>query len=603
LPIFNETLKTTLRDEQSQAKDILAEHIAEIISKSYQNDSKDLSEALKNVLASSISREIEENRDKMIDALYPILGGMVSRYVANTIAEIRENIDKKIDEGLSLKRLERKIKSKLTGVSESELILQEETRAKIRAIFVIQRDTGLLIAESSWQNDEFEDPHIVASMASAIKDFIEDWIKTNQEDTKVQLVSYGNATLYIESAGSVYLIAFLDQEPDIEQRKRIQKFFAKIVDKYFKLFQHFDGDDSNPDIKKLSQELDYFIQKENDFTQEVSDKESIKSKKWIILSILLAILLYFGIEKMVTIYNLYSIERLVKLKTGESITADIVDGRVVITGDLTDLNSYISVHKVLDRELKGDYIDRLNTALISIVDRLDSEAIDNKNNQNSIISLTKSLNINNTTILSIEQKIDKLESISSRNSENIQKIETKLKNMERNTKKIYRLATIDNYIAMKMESEFDDVPYFDKRDLSLNFNTGDLFERGESSPNPETIKRISKYIEKYILLLIEDKKIYPYLKSIIIEGYTDSLGDKEFNLKLSQKRADAIKRYILSLPKFKNTLISPLIKSVGKGSSSVIIENGKENYRASRRIVIRFKLDREKILKNISDIK
>jgi len=152
-----------------------------------------LSEALKNVLASSISREIEENRDKMIDALYPILGGMVSRYVANTIAEIRENIDKKIDEGLSLKRLERKIKSKLTGVSESELILQEETRAKIRAIFVIQRDTGLLIAESSWQNDEFEDPHIVASMASAIKDFIEDWIKSNQEDTKVQLVSYGNA--------------------------------------------------------------------------------------------------------------------------------------------------------------------------------------------------------------------------------------------------------------------------------------------------------------------------------------------------------------------------------------------------------------------------
>ena len=175
--------------------------------------------------------------------------------------------------------------------------------------------------------------------------------------------------------------------------------------------------------------------------------------------------------------------------------------------------------------------------------------------------------------------------------------------MELNTKKIYRLATIDNYIAMKMEREFDSVPYFDRRDLSLNFNTGDLFKRGESKPNPQTVKRISKYIEKYILLLIEDKKIYPYLKSIIIEGYSDSLGDKEFNLKLSQKRADIIKKYILSLPKFKNTLISPLIKSVGKGSSSVIIENGKENYRASRRIVIRFKLDREKILKDISSIK
>ena len=562
-----------------------------------------MSEALKNVLASSISREIEENKDKMVDALYPVLGGMVSRYVSNTIIEIRDNIDKKIDEGLSLKRLERKIKSKLTGVSESELILQEETRAKIRAIFVIQKDTGLLIAESSWQNDEFEDPHIVASMASAIKDFIEDWIKSNQEDTKVQLVSYGNATLYIESAGSVYLIAFLDQEPDIEQRKRIQKFFAKVLDKYFKLFQRFDGDDSNPDIKKLSQELDYFIQKENNFKETTPNKSSLKSKKWFILSIILAIFLYFSIEKLMNIYTLYSLERLVKIKTGEKIIADMIDGKIVVRGDLTNLNDYIAVHKVLDKELKGKYIDRLNTALISIVDRLDSEAKNNKNNQNSIISLTKSLNVNNTTILSIEQKIDKLESVSNQNSENIQKIETKLKNMELNTKKIYRLATIDNYIAMKMEREFDSVPYFDRRDLSLNFNTGDLFKRGESNPNPQTVKRISKYIEKYILLLIEDKKIYPYLKSIIIEGYSDSLGDKDFNLKLSQKRADAIKKYILSLPKFKNTLISPLIESAGKGSSSVIIENGKENYRASRRIVIRFKLDREKILKDISNIK
>ena len=347
MPIFNETLKTTLQNEQSKAKDILAEHIADILSKSYKHDSKDLTQALKDVLAQSISKEIEDNKDKMIDALYPILGGMVSRYVANTIVEIRENIDKKIDEGLSLKKLERKIKSKLTGVSESELILQEETRAKIRAIFVIQKDTGLLIAESSWQNDEFEDPHIVASMASAIKDFIEDWIKTNQEDTKVQLVSYGNATLYIESAGSVYLIAFLDKEPDIEQRKRIQKFFARMLDKYFKLFQRFDGDDSNPDIKKLSQELDYFIQKENDFTQDLNNSSS-RSKKWIILSILLAIFLYFGIEKIVTIYNLYSIEKLVKLKTGENITVDMVDGRIIVTGDLKNLNSYIEVEKILN---------------------------------------------------------------------------------------------------------------------------------------------------------------------------------------------------------------------------------------------------------------
>jgi len=184
-----------------------------------------MSRSLQSIISPAIAQGIADNKEQMIDALYPIMGGMISKYVTNAIKELMESINAKIDEGLSFERYKRKLKAKISGVSETELLLEESADARIKALLVIEKDTGLLIAAAQDKENEIDDPHIVASMASAIKDFVNDWMKSAKDAQEVQLLSYGNATLYIESAGSVYLIAFLDAEPDHEQRKEINRFY------------------------------------------------------------------------------------------------------------------------------------------------------------------------------------------------------------------------------------------------------------------------------------------------------------------------------------------------------------------------------------------
>jgi len=96
--------------------------------------------------------------------------------------------------------------------------------------------------------------------------------------------------------------------------------------------------------------------------------------------------------------------------------------------------------------------------------------------------------------------------------------------------------------------------------------------------------------KKYLIALSKElKKLKPYIKKVIIYAHTDSIGSKKYNKKLSQKRADAVKEYLISLG------ISPLlIEAKGMGEEYPIASNKTAEGRAkNRRVEIEIKLKGE----------
>ena len=68
--------------------------------------------------------------------------------------------------------------------------------------------------------------------------------------------------------------------------------------------------------------------------------------------------------------------------------------------------------------------------------------------------------------------------------------------------------------------------------------------------------------------------------NLVIEGHTDNVGEDAFNLDLSQKRADAVKAYLVSKG------ISPArLTSIGYGESKPVADNSKSSGRAKNRRV------------------
>ncbi len=125
---------------------------------------------------------------------------------------------------------------------------------------------------------------------------------------------------------------------------------------------------------------------------------------------------------------------------------------------------------------------------------------------------------------------------------------------------------------------------------------------------PETIKKIEKTLTDLSSENIEFKtasseilkKSYPVLNKLVstlkqypdvkidIEGHTDSKGNPEFNLKLSQRRADAVKKYLIDHGINSNRLFAK-----GFGSSMPIADNNTAEGRKKNRRV-EFKIHEEK---------
>ncbi len=67
-------------------------------------------------------------------------------------------------------------------------------------------------------------------------------------------------------------------------------------------------------------------------------------------------------------------------------------------------------------------------------------------------------------------------------------------------------------------------------------------------------------------------------RKIEVGGHTDDLGDDVLNMNLSQKRADAVKRYLVSAGLAENRIIAK-----GYGETSPTVPNDSESNRAKNR--------------------
>jgi OOP family OmpA-OmpF porin len=100
---------------------------------------------------------------------------------------------------------------------------------------------------------------------------------------------------------------------------------------------------------------------------------------------------------------------------------------------------------------------------------------------------------------------------------------------------------------------------------------GIRFEVGKSVIRPESMGIINEVIE-----MMED---HPEL-SFSIEGHTDSDGDEDFNLKLSEERADAVKQAIV-----KAGIESSRLETKGWGESDPVSDNDTPEGKANNRRV------------------
>ncbi|MDB9495672.1 OmpA family protein [Spirulina major CS-329] len=186
----------------------------------------------------AIKNQIELERDSMVDALYPVIGSTVSRYMGEAI----HAINAKVETAFSVDGLTRKVRARMQGVSEAELILQESIPVTVQAIFLIHKASGLVIAELQPEHEHHLESNMVAGMLTAIRSFVNDCIAQTGTISELSEIEYGDSRIILEVAGYCYLAVVVKGSPTAAFVKKIRKTLAGLLQQYGTLIEEFDGD-------------------------------------------------------------------------------------------------------------------------------------------------------------------------------------------------------------------------------------------------------------------------------------------------------------------------------------------------------------------------
>ena len=260
-----------------------APELALSIKEQIRLDEDAISKALGSEMGKAIKTQIEVEKDAMVDALYPVIGDTISKYMIEVVREI----NKKVENTLSTEGFKRKLRARLKGVSEAELILQESVGCYVQAVFLIDKDSGLIIQEVQKSGEQELDADMIAGMLTAIRSFANDCIVSGSE---LDTIDYGNWQIHLEVAGYCYLAVVLRGEPNKNFIARVRRIFGDIVLNYGDAIEKFEGNiDTIP--SKIKHDLERLIKPD----EPEKKASSPKTLLWLLAFILAIIIIPWSI--------------------------------------------------------------------------------------------------------------------------------------------------------------------------------------------------------------------------------------------------------------------------------------------------------------------
>ncbi|MEZ4639501.1 MAG: hypothetical protein R2856_31835 [Caldilineaceae bacterium] len=182
-------LRTILLGSDKERIDALSD---EVQSLSEQLSDKDtLAAAIAPVLGNAIRKQISESREEVIEALYPIVGQLVMRAVSEAMRDLARSIDDRMRVTTTFDRIGAWLRSFMTGIPVSELAMRDALPFAVLEIYLIHRESGLLVWHLNREAVSDTNADLVGAMLTAIREFSEQVLGTDRE-SQLHELQYGD---------------------------------------------------------------------------------------------------------------------------------------------------------------------------------------------------------------------------------------------------------------------------------------------------------------------------------------------------------------------------------------------------------------------------
>ena len=193
-------------------------------------------------ITETIKTQIKDSQDEVVEALYPIIGRMIKKYITSEIQKLSDRVDEQMELAFSWEGWKVRIKAWISGTPQKDLVMSKLIEPKIEEIFVIEKDSGLLMGSFSRQASVDQD--MVAGMLTAIKAFVEDAFSSEQQE--LESIDYENYKVVLKSFKSFYIAVVASGGMTSSFRDRLDDLLIDFADRVLKKAR--DGEDAEQEI-------------------------------------------------------------------------------------------------------------------------------------------------------------------------------------------------------------------------------------------------------------------------------------------------------------------------------------------------------------------
>ncbi len=234
-------LRGRLDDPQVRSEE-LSQIIAEAISIRAKRD-RAMVRTLQPMVEEAIRVSVARDPSLIADSLYPIIGQAVRKAVSASLRGLVESLNHVLERSFSYESFKWRIEAFRTGRPFGEIALMRSLQFRVEQVFLIHRETGLLLGHVAASNAVVQDTDLVSGMLTAVQDFVRDSFTASKRE-ELDTMHVGEYMVWVQHGPQALLATVISGAAPPDLRNYMQRTLEKIHGQFAVPLQSFSGDAS-----------------------------------------------------------------------------------------------------------------------------------------------------------------------------------------------------------------------------------------------------------------------------------------------------------------------------------------------------------------------
>jgi outer membrane protein OmpA-like peptidoglycan-associated protein len=232
------TLAAHLLDPSVQVRDVSRVLPDAIALRS--NDSQ-LTRVLAPTIEEALTASVRRDPRPLADALFPVMGPAIRKAIAHTLAAMMDSLNRTVEQSVSLRALQWRWTAFRTGRRFAEIVLLNTLQYRVEQVFLIHRETGLLLQHLSADAGAGQHADQISAMLTAIRDFVSDSFNTGGGES-LDALRIGELSVMVEQGPRAVLACVVRGTPPADVHSTFEATLESIHLRFGPELEQFRGE-------------------------------------------------------------------------------------------------------------------------------------------------------------------------------------------------------------------------------------------------------------------------------------------------------------------------------------------------------------------------